>query len=127
VIAAITVFFVMFFNVYLGILNTPPALTNVLRVLGANRLAQLRYAVIPSIAPAILSGLRLSVAIAMIGVLIGEFVSSARGVGRYIDDQTGLFNTAGTLAGVIVAVSLVLICRAILIVIERRLMRWQLK
>jgi NitT/TauT family transport system permease protein len=63
----------------------------------------------------------------MIGVLIGEFVSSARGVGRYIDDQTGLFNTAGTLAGVIVAVSLVLICRAILIVIERRLMRWQLK
>lgn len=127
VISAITVFFIMFFNVYLGILSTPPALTNVLRVMGAGPLAQLRYAVIPSIAPALLAGLRVSIAIAMIGVLVGEFVASVHGVGRYIDDQTGLFNTAGTLAGIIVAVSLVLLCRAVLLVFERRLTRWQRK
>ena len=127
VIAAITVFFIMFFNVYLGILNTPPALADVLRVMGANKFDQLRYAIIPSIAPALLSGLRLSVAIAMIGVLIGEFVASVRGVGRYIDDQTGLFNTDGTLAGIIVAVSIVLLFRGLLLTIERRMMRWSKK
>jgi NitT/TauT family transport system permease protein len=127
VIAAITVFFIMFFNVYVGILNTPPALADVLRVMGANKFDQLRYAVIPSIAPALLAGLRVSVAIAMIGVLVGEFVASVRGVGRYIDDQTGLFNTDGTMAGIIVAVSIVLICRGALIALERRMMRWQRK
>ena len=127
VIAAITVFFVMFFNVYLGILNTPPALSDVLRVMGASKFDQLRYAVIPSIAPALLAGLRLSVAIAMIGVLVGEFVASVRGVGRYIDDQTGLFNTDGTLAGIIVAVSIVLLFRGLLIAVERRMMRWSRK
>ena len=127
VIAAITVFFIIFFNVYLGILNTPPALADVLRVMGANKFDQLRYAIIPSIAPALLAGLRLSVAIAMIGVLVGEFVASVRGVGRYIDDQTGLFNTDGTLAGIIVAVSIVLIFRWILIALERRLMPWSRK
>lgn len=127
VIASITVFFVMFFNVYMAILSTPPALSDVLRVMGANKFDQLRYAIIPSIAPSLLAGLRLSVAIAMIGVLIGEFVASVRGVGRYIDDQTGLFNTDGTLAGIIVAVSIVLLCRGLLIAIERRMMRWQRK
>ena len=127
VIAAITVFFIIFFNVYLGILNTPPALSDVLRVMGASKLDQLRYAVIPSIAPALLAGLRLSVAIAMIGVLVGEFVASVHGVGRYIDDQTGLFNTDGTMAGIIVAVSIVLIFRGLLIAIERRMMRWSRK
>lgn len=127
VIAAITVFFIMFFNVYLGILNTPPALADVLRVMGASKFDQLRYAIIPSIAPALMAGLRVSVAIAMIGVLVGEFVASVHGVGRYIDDQTGLFNTDGTLAGIIVAVSLVLICRGILLALERRFMRWQRK
>jgi NitT/TauT family transport system permease protein len=127
VIAAITVFFIMFFNVYLGILSTPPALADVLRVMGANKFDQLRYAIIPSIAPALLAGLRVSVAIAMIGVLVGEFVASVRGVGRYIDDQTGLFNTDGTMAGIIVAVSIVLICRGVLIALERRLMHWQRK
>jgi len=127
VIAAITVFFIIFFNVYLGIINTPPALADVLRVMGASKFDQLRYAVIPSIAPSLLAGLRLSVAIAMIGVLVGEFVASVRGVGRYIDDQTGLFNTDGTLAGIIVAVSIVLLFRGLLIAVERRMMRWSRK
>jgi NitT/TauT family transport system permease protein len=127
VIAAITVFFIIFFNVYLGIINTPPALADVLRVMGASKFDQLRYAVIPSIAPSLLAGLRLSVAIAMIGVLVGEFVASVRGVGRYIDDQTGLFNTDGTMAGIIVAVSIVLLFRGLLITVERRMMRWSRK
>ena len=95
--------------------------------MGANKFDQLRYAIIPSIAPALLAGLRVSVAIAMIGVLVGEFVASVRGVGRYIDDQTGLFNTDGTMAGIIVAVSIVLLCRGVLIVLERRMMHWSRK
>lgn len=124
-IAAIAVFFIIFYNVYIGILNVPQTLVDTVKLLGGHRRAQLRYAIIPSLAPSLFAGLRLSAAIAMIGVLVGEFVAAPAGIGNYIDNETQLFQTAGTLAGLIVAVAIVLVFRLLVILAERRATRWQ--
>lgn len=125
VIAVIAVFFVMFYNTYVAILNVPDPLLNTLKTFGAGRWAQLRYAILPSVAPEMFAGLRISVGLSMVAVLIGEFLAAIEGVGHYIDQQTQLFNSGNTFAGIIVAVLIVLFFRALLILLERRVLRWR--
>lgn len=125
VIAAVAVFFIMFYNTYIGIINVPEDLLNTLKTFGAGRRAQLRHVILPSVAPEIFAALRVSVGIAMIGVIVGEFVAAVNGVGQYIDNQTQLFNTHNTFAGIIVAVLIVLLCRGVVLLLERRVTRWR--
>lgn len=124
-IASIAIFFITFWNVYIAVRNTPNSLIDMLRVTGGRRIDLIRFAVIPSITPAIFSSLRLAVSVAMLGSIIGEFVVSVAGIGHYIEDETQLFQTANVMAGIIVAVTIVLLSRGIVVFFERRVTRWQ--
>jgi NitT/TauT family transport system permease protein len=123
--AGMVVFFVMFYNVYMGMRNVPEPLVNVVRVMGGSRLFIIRKVVFPSLATPIFAGLKAGVPFAMIGVIVGEFVAADQGVGYYVLEATQQYNPAGLFAGIAIMVAMVLIGLGIVNLFQRRALRWQ--
>jgi NitT/TauT family transport system permease protein len=123
--AAMVVFFVMFYNVYMGMRNVPEPLVNVIRVIGGSRLYIIRKVVFPSLATSIFAGLKAGVPFAMIGVIVGEFVAADQGVGYYVLEATQQYDAAGLFAGIVIMVAMVLIGLGFVNVFQRRVLKWQ--
>lgn len=123
--AGMVVFFVMFYNIYMGMRNVPEPLVNVIRVVGGSRLYIIRKVVFPSLATPIFAGLKAGVPFAMIGVIVGEFVAADQGVGYYVLEATQQYNPAGLFAGIAIMVAMVLIGLGIVNLFQRRVLRWQ--
>ena len=124
-IAAMTVFFVMFYNVFMGMGTVPRGLTQALQIIGAGRVTIIRRLVLPQLTVPILAGLKAGVSFAMIGVVVGEFVAADSGLGYYVRNATDLFDSPGVYAGIILLMALVLIGVGLVSALERRLLRWR--
>lgn len=122
-IAAISVFFILFYNVYSGLIAQPDDLVDVLKIMGATRFTISRRVLLPSVMPNLIAGLRAGVPLAMIGVIVGEWIASNSGVGYYINQQTQQFNTSGAFSGIIVVVVMVLIANNLINLVERGMLR----
>lgn len=120
-----TVFFVMFFNTFLGVRNVDPELVKAVRVMGGGSRDVARMVVVPSVASWIFAALRTSVSFALSGAVVGEFVGSTNGLGYRMLLAAGLLNTprvfAIMLLLMVVGVSLVEISRRL----EQYLLRWR--
>lgn len=124
-IAAMTVFFVMFYNTYMGVRTMPENLVNVLRVMGANRATIIRQVTLPQISVPVLSGMKASVSFAMIGVIVGEFIASQDGVGYLINTATQNFDSATVFAGIVVLILMIAVGMLLVGLLERWALRWQ--
>ena len=62
---------------------------------------------------------------AVSATIVGEFLVSTEGVGRYIEGARQVSDTTGVFAGVVIALALVLVINAILNGIERWALRWR--
>jgi NitT/TauT family transport system permease protein len=123
-IASMTVFFVMFYNSYMGVVNMPLELVNVVRVMGASRWVVIRQVTLPQISVPLLAGMKASVPFAMIGVIVGEFIAAQQGVGYLIDNATQNFDSATVFAGIVVLMIMIMIGMLLIALIERRVLRW---
>lgn len=125
VLSLFTVFFVIFFNTFLGVRNVDPDLVKAVRVMGGGPRQVARLVVIPSVASWIFAALRTSVSFALTGAVVGEFVGSTSGLGYRMLLAAGLLHTervfAIMLLLMVVGVSLVEISRRV----ERYLLRWR--
>jgi NitT/TauT family transport system permease protein len=124
-IASMSVFFVMFYNTYMGVSTMPQELVNVLRVFGASRWTVIRKVTLPQITVPLLAGMKASVPFAMIGVIVGEFIAAERGLGYLIDTATQDFASATVFAGIVVLMVMMIIGMMLIAAIERRVLRWQ--
>lgn len=123
--AGMVVFFVVFYNIYMGMRDVPVPLVNVVRVIGGSRLFVIRKVVFPSLATPIFAGLKAGVPFAMIGVIVGEFVAADQGLGYYVLEATQQYDPAGLFAGIAIMVAMVLIGLSIVNFFQRRVLRWQ--
>lgn len=124
ILAATFVFFVVFLSTLAGVGTVPPQLVSVVRVMGAAPLAVFRKVVLPSALPFIVTALRLTIPAALIGAIIGEFISSNRGVGYLINAASSRYKTAEVFAGIGSLLVLVLCMNAGLSLLERSWFRW---
>lgn len=67
-----------------GVKAVDPALTTLMVSLGARPWQIFSHLVVPSAMPWMISGLRVNIALAMAGSIVGEFIASDRGLGRMI-------------------------------------------
>ena len=123
-LAATFVFFVVFLSTLAGVATVPPQLVSVVRVMGAAPLAVFRKVVLPSALPFIVTALRVTIPAALIGAIIGEFISSNRGVGYLINAASSRYATAEVFAGIGSLLVLVLCMNAGLSLLERSWFRW---
>jgi NitT/TauT family transport system permease protein len=125
VLSLFTVFFVIFFNTFLGVRNVDPELVRAVRAMGGGPRDVARMVVVPSVASWIFAALRTSVSFALSGAVVGEFVGSTSGLGYRMLLAAGLLRTervfAIMLLLMVVGVSLVEISRRV----ERYLLRWR--
>jgi NitT/TauT family transport system permease protein len=80
-VSALMATFPIFYNVYQGARSVPGEWTDALRVMGARSGQILRLVVWPALLPWLLSGLRVSAGLALVGAVIGEFIGSTGGLG----------------------------------------------
>jgi sulfonate transport system permease protein len=120
-----TVFFVVFFNTYLGIRSVDPELVKAVQVMGGSRVHLARFVVLPSVFSWIFAALRTSVSFALTGAVVGEFVGASAGLGYRLNIAAGLLDTKRVylilLILMVFAVTLVEIAKRV----EGRLLRWR--
>ena len=71
-------------SAYAGVKSVDPALETLMVSLGARRRQVFTKVVVPWSMPWMISSLRINIALALAGAIVGEFISSERGVGRMI-------------------------------------------
>jgi NitT/TauT family transport system permease protein len=125
VLAASLVLFIVYFNTVAGIASVNPRMNEVLRVMGASRLALLTKLTLPSAMPYIFTAMRITVPGALIGAIIGEFLSSNRGIGFLIAAASSRYDTARVFAGIASLLVFVLLINAAISRLERYMARWQ--
>ena len=119
------VFFVVFFNVYQGVREVSPVVLANARMLGANSRQLLRTVYLPSATSWVFSSLHTSVGLAFVGVVVGEYLGSARGIGYLVQQAEGLFQINVVFAGIVVLTALALILDGVVSLIEKYVYGWR--
>jgi NitT/TauT family transport system permease protein len=123
-LAAITVFFLVFWNAYAGIRQNDEELTGIVRLMGANRTQLIFKIIVPGAMAWIYTGLKLSVPYALIGAIVGEIIAANRGLGYLISYSAGAFDTTGVVATLIVLMAISMTLNELITFSERRSFRW---
>jgi NitT/TauT family transport system permease protein len=124
-LASIMVFFLVFYNVFAGVRSVDRELVNLTLIMGANQ-RQLTYHVfLPAAAPFVMLGMRLAIPYSVIGVIVGEFTSSAQGLGLFIHEASSTYDPAGVFAGIAILLAFVAIANFLAGRLERHLLRWR--
>ncbi len=92
---------------------------------GLTWLSIVRKIVLPGAMPGILSGLRISLAIAIILLVAAEMLGAEFGIGAYILQAGSLYDLEALFAGVVILSLLGVGVSYLLGLIERRLLRWR--
>jgi len=114
------VFFVVFFNVFQGVREVSPVILANAKMLGANRRQLLTTVYIPSALSWVFSSLHMSVGMAFVGAVVGEYLGSASGVGYLILQAEATFDVNAVFAGIIILTAFALVLDAAVTLIETR-------
>ena len=110
-------------SAYGGVQSVDPALETLMISLGAKRRQIFTRLVIPSAMPSIITGLRVNIALAMAGSIVGEFIASDRGLGRMIVYAGTTFDLKLVWVGVVVLSIVSVLMYAAVVLLEKLLMR----
>lgn len=124
-VSAAIVFFVVFLNTFSGVREVNPLYINATQIMGANQWAVMRTVIVPSAAAWVITGLKVSVPYALVGTVIGEFMSANRGIGFIIAQASGLFDTTSVFTGLIVLAAVGAAINAGLKALEGWVLRWR--
>ncbi len=110
-------------SAYGGVQTVDSALETLLISLGAKRRQIFTRLVVPSAMPSIITGLRVNIALAMAGSIVGEFIASDRGLGRMIVYAGTIFDLPLVWVGVVVLSIVSVAMYAGVVLLEKLLLR----
>jgi NitT/TauT family transport system permease protein len=110
---------------YKGAVGVDADQINLMRTLGASKFQIFRKLVVPASLTDIFAGLKLTVGFALIGAIVGEFMSSSEGLGHAIFKAGSLYIIPKVFAALVATIALALILTFIVGKIERLLMPWR--
>ena len=110
-------------NVYSGFNSTDINKIKLLKSFGASKMQILRYLIIPSNYPVIISSLKVNVSMSMIGVIMGELLVSKRGIGYLIMYGSQVFNLDLVISGIIILMIVSYLMYLVISYIEKILIR----
>jgi NitT/TauT family transport system permease protein len=122
---ALIVFFPMLMNTIVGIQNVPQNLRDLMRSLKAKPWQMLIHLDLPAAMPVMLTGLKLSATLAVIGATVGEFIGARVGLGFLINLARSNYDTPLVIVAVLTLTALALTMFGVVSLIERRVLFWQ--
>lgn len=123
-VIGLAVFFPVLVNSVQGARGVDPVLINTARTFGCGRTATLLQVILPASMPLIIAGMRVSLALGLILVVIAEMLAGTGGLGYLILDMQRTFKVKDMYAWLVILALLGYGLNAIFVLLERRASRW---
>lgn len=117
--------FPLYLNLFAGIRGVEPRLIEMARVFGLNWRGLIRHVVLPGALPSALVGLRYSLGVAWLSLVVAEQVNAQAGIGYLINDARDFLRTDIILVGLGLYAMLGLGADALVRGLERRALAWR--
>jgi ABC-type nitrate/sulfonate/bicarbonate transport system permease component len=117
--------FPILLNTYGGVRGVDPVLIDTGRTFGVTRVAALWRIVLPAALPSILTGMRISLGIALIVAVVAEMIAGNSGIGYFILDMQRVFRVPEMFAGIFTLGVLGFAINFVFLAIEGRLLHWR--
>ena len=119
--------FPLLINTRDGVKTTPHNLLTAARSFGASEWQIFKSVVVPSTVPFILTGLRLAIGRALIGVMVGELYAATAGIGFMITVAGATFQTDKVFVGVLIFAIAGMVATEVVDRAERKFDKWRPK
>lgn len=123
--ATISVFFLVFFNIYAGFKDVDIQLIQTLKLMRASKIQLMTKVILPSCIPWLIASLKAGVGAAVLGAIVGEYLGATAGLGWVIQSARGYYNITRVIACVIVLMVIMFILNAIVSWIDRKALKWR--
>lgn len=123
--ATISVFFLVFFNIYAGFKDVDIQLIQTLKLMRASKMQLMTKVILPSCIPWLIASLKAGVGAAVLGAIVGEYLGATAGLGWVIQSAGGYYNITRVIACVIVLMVIMFILNAIVSWIDRKALKWR--
>jgi ABC-type nitrate/sulfonate/bicarbonate transport system permease component len=107
-----------------GVAGVEPVLRDTSRVYGIGRRDTLLRIMLPAAAPQIFAGMRTSLSLAIILMVISEMVASTNGIGYFVLQSQRSFAIEEMWSGILLLGILGYVLNAVFVLVERRVLRW---
>lgn len=124
-LVVIGVIFPVYLNLHKGIRSVDPRFAELSRACGVGRWGVIRKVILPGALPSFLVGLRFSLGIAWLSLVIAETVNADKGVGYLIMQGQQYLQTDVIVMGLVIYALLGLIMEALVRTVEFRALRWR--
>jgi NitT/TauT family transport system permease protein len=124
-IAVVMSFFPMFLNTLTGLSSVDPNAIKLMRSLTASRWQTFRYLLLPNALPIMMAGVKLCWTLAVLGVIVGEFVGASAGIGYLIYAMNFQLDIAGVFALIIALSLFTVVIYQLIEWAESRVVFWQ--
>ena len=123
--SALICFFPMVVNTMTGIASADRDRVDIVTTMTATRWQVFWHVRLPSAAGAIFAGLQVSVVLALIGALVGEFVGSDAGLGNLIQASQASLDTAGMFAVLVILAMIGIVATSLVRLAHRKVVFWE--
>lgn len=117
--------FPIYLNLFAGIRGAEPRLVEMGRVFGLDRRGLIRHVVLPGALPSALVGLRYSLGVAWLSLVVAEQVNAGAGIGYLINDARDFLRTDVILVCLLLYALLGLGADTLVRALERRALAWR--
>lgn len=117
--------FPIYLNLFSGIRGVDPKLVEMARVFGLDRAGLIRHVILPGALPAAMTGLRFSLGVAWLSLVVAEQINAHSGIGYMINDARDFLRTDVILVGLVLYALLGLVVDLLVRVLERRMLAWR--
>ena len=124
-LAALVVYFVVFFNTVGGIRAIPPALSHSIRTMGGTKYNVLRFVTFPFCLSWVFAATKVSISMALLGAVVGEFVGSQAGLGWLMLQASGTLDTTRLFSCMVILAAFGSLLFLLVKLVEDRMLRWR--
>ncbi|WP_211745690.1 ABC transporter permease [Paenibacillus sp. Marseille-Q4541] len=118
-------FFPLYVNTFLGIRSVDNKWFDVARVLEFSKWDLIWKLIVPAALPNIFLGIRLSIGVAWLGLVVAELMGSSSGIGYIINDARSFSLTSVVFVGILVFALVGKLSDSLIKWLERRMLTWQ--
>lgn len=123
--AVVICFFPMFLNTLTGLASVDANAVKLMRSLTASRWQTFRYLLLPNAMPTMMAGVKLCWTLAVLGVVVAEFVGASAGIGYLIHALNFQLDISGVFVLILILSVFTLVVYQIIEWLEGRLVFWQ--
>src|SRR5690606_2246434 len=105
--------------------DSDPDIQRMMMSLGASKGQVFRKVIVPSSMPYIIGTFRINIGFALVGTVVGEFISSKYGIGHIIFVASGLYDLNTVWVGIFALMLIGFVLYAGVDVLENRLLKWK--